>query len=166
MLCSAMLWKNYLHCLPSDPNIRKEWMNFIFNEVSDCISKNLVLCSLHFTDSFTNKAQFDVGFSERLKLKDDAVPIILNPTVMSLCLLNRSFDEYLCIFNINHCSVHLWHTPCPNYTWHNKIPATSNLAVHTWGLIYKACVPTDCHGAHTREEQEHGDEDVNSNNNI
>ncbi len=23
-----------------------------------------------------------------------------------------------------------------------------------------------CHGAHTREEQEHGDEDVNSNNNI
>uniref|UniRef100_A0A8C1PVL2 THAP-type domain-containing protein n=1 Tax=Cyprinus carpio TaxID=7962 RepID=A0A8C1PVL2_CYPCA len=63
-----------LHCLPSDPNIRKEWMNFIFNVDPDSISKNLVLCSLHFTvDSVTNKSQFDAGFSERLKLKDDAV---------------------------------------------------------------------------------------------
>ncbi len=54
-------------------------MNFIFK-----VSKNLVLCSLHFTaDSFTNKAQFDMRFSERLKLKDDAVPTILDPTVMS-----------------------------------------------------------------------------------
>ncbi len=24
----------------------------------------------------------------------------------------------------------------------------------------------DCHGAHTREEQEHADEDINSNNNL
>ncbi len=47
------------------------------NEDPDCISKNLVLCSLHFTaHSFTNKPQFDVGFSERLKLKDDAVDYI------------------------------------------------------------------------------------------
>ncbi len=52
-------------------------MNFIFNEDPDQISKNLVLCSLHFTtNSFTNKAQFDVGFSKRLKLKDNAVPTI------------------------------------------------------------------------------------------
>ncbi len=29
-----------LFCLPSDPNVRKAWMNFIFNEVPDCISKN------------------------------------------------------------------------------------------------------------------------------
>ncbi len=44
-------------------------MNFIFNEDPDCISKNLVLCSIYFTaDSFTNKAQFNAGFS--LKLKD------------------------------------------------------------------------------------------------
>ncbi len=33
-------------------------------------------------DSFTNKEQFHAGFSERLKLKDDAVLAILNPTVM------------------------------------------------------------------------------------
>ncbi len=59
-------------------------MKFIFNEVPDSISKNLVLCSFHFSaDLFTNKAQFDAGFSERLKLKDDAVLTILDPTVMS-----------------------------------------------------------------------------------
>ncbi len=33
-------------------------------------------------DSFTNKAQFDTGFSERLKLKDDAMLAILDSTVM------------------------------------------------------------------------------------
>ncbi len=55
-------------------------MNFIFNEVLDHFSKNSVLCLLHFiTDSFINKAQFDTGFSERLKLKDDAVPTVLEP---------------------------------------------------------------------------------------
>ncbi len=57
-------------------------MNFFLNEIPDRISKNSVLCSLHFTaDSFTNKARFN-GFSERLKLKDDAMPTILDPTVM------------------------------------------------------------------------------------
>ncbi len=34
-------------------------------------------------DLFTNKAEFDAGFSERLKLKDDSVPNILDTTVMS-----------------------------------------------------------------------------------
>ncbi len=48
------------------------------------VSKNLFLRSHHFTtDSFTNKAQFDTVFSERLKLKDDAVPTILDLTEMS-----------------------------------------------------------------------------------
>ncbi len=52
-------------------------MNFIFNDDPDRVSKNLVICSLHFTvDSFTNKAQFDAGFSKTLKVKD-AVPSIL-----------------------------------------------------------------------------------------
>ncbi len=51
-----------------------EWMNFIFNEDPDCVSKNSFLCSLHFsTDLFINKAQFEAGFSERLNLKDDAM---------------------------------------------------------------------------------------------
>ncbi len=123
-LCSAKLWKQCFQFLSSDPNVRKEWLNFICNEDQDCVSKNLVLCSLNFTtDLFTNKAQFDAGFSKRLKLKDDAVPTILDPTIMSqhtikcncfyymvtialsvftdylLCI------EYLCIFNLNHSSV-------------------------------------------------------------
>ncbi len=39
-------------------------MNFICNEVPDRVSKNSDLCSLHSTtDPFTNKAQFDAGFS-------------------------------------------------------------------------------------------------------
>uniref|UniRef100_A0A9J7Z2S3 3-monooxygenase/tryptophan 5-monooxygenase activation protein, gamma polypeptide 1 n=1 Tax=Cyprinus carpio carpio TaxID=630221 RepID=A0A9J7Z2S3_CYPCA len=59
-------------------------MKFIFNEAPDHVSKNSVPCSLHFTtDLFTKKDQFNTGFSERLKLKDDAVLNILDPTVMS-----------------------------------------------------------------------------------
>ncbi len=57
-------------------------MNFfwiIFNEEPDRVSKKSVICSLHFTaDSFTNKAQFDMGFSKRLKLKDYVVSTILD----------------------------------------------------------------------------------------
>ncbi len=57
------------------PNYQLYLINFIFNEVPDHVSKNLVLCSLHFTaDSLTNKVWFDAGFSERLKLKDNVVP--------------------------------------------------------------------------------------------
>ncbi len=53
-------------------------MDFIFIEDPDHVSKNLVLCSFHFTaDSFIDKAQFDAGFSKRLKLKDDVVLTIL-----------------------------------------------------------------------------------------
>ncbi len=115
--------KQSLHCLPSDSNIRKEWINFIFIDAPDHISKNLVLCSLNFiVDTFTNKAQSDAEFSERLKLKDDAVPTILDPTVMShhtsltvfimwsLLLYYRSFicTEYVCFFDLNQSSVHLW----------------------------------------------------------
>ncbi len=44
---------------------------------------------IHTTQSFLHlilpwiQAQFDAGFSERLKLKNDDVPTILDPTVMS-----------------------------------------------------------------------------------
>ncbi len=54
------------------------------------VSTDLVFCSLNFTaDLFTNKAQFDAGFSKRLKLKDDAVPTILDQTVV--CIVINSF---------------------------------------------------------------------------
>ncbi len=61
----------------SDPNVRKEWMKFIFNEVSD-VSKNLISPQIRLQTRHTL-----TGFSERLKLKDDAVPTIMDPTVMS-----------------------------------------------------------------------------------
>ncbi len=89
----------------------------------DHFSKNLVLCTLHFTaDSFTNKAQFNTGFSERLKLNDDALSTILNLTVTShqmcycyyvvtiaLSVIKDSLicTKDLCIFNLKHSTVHL-----------------------------------------------------------
>uniref|UniRef100_A0A671QGZ6 THAP-type domain-containing protein n=1 Tax=Sinocyclocheilus anshuiensis TaxID=1608454 RepID=A0A671QGZ6_9TELE len=71
-----------LHNLPSDSNNRNAWLNF-FNEVSAHVSKALSICSLHFTaDSFVNKTQVDTGFAERLRLKSNAVPSILDLTGM------------------------------------------------------------------------------------
>lgn len=62
MQCQAVE-KHSLHCLLSDPSVRKEWMNFIFNDVPDRVRKNLALCTLNFTvDSFTNEEQFDAEF--------------------------------------------------------------------------------------------------------
>ncbi len=76
----------------------------------------LILCSLLFsTDLFTNKAQFNTGYSERFKLKDDAVPTILNPmshlTSVSKCfhyvitialsVITDRLCTYLCVLNQN-----------------------------------------------------------------
>ncbi|XP_056120866.1 zinc finger protein 235-like [Rhinichthys klamathensis goyatoka] len=70
-----------LHNLPSDSNTRNAWLNFVFNEVPDHVNKTLCVCSLHFAaDSFANKKQFDAGFAERVRLKNGAVPSILDPT--------------------------------------------------------------------------------------
>ncbi len=84
-------------------------------------------------DSFTNKVQFDIGFSETLKLKDNAVLTILDPIVMShhtsvsncfhyvvtvaLSLLTdqiviRYVLSYLCVLNLNHSGVHLKNLHC------------------------------------------------------
>ncbi len=95
------------------PNDKLYLMNFIFKEVPDRVSKNSVLWTLQFSaDSFTNKAQFDTGFSERFK-QDNAVPTIMDLTVMSHhtsvsnCLLcghycfvcyYRSFDMSIYVF--------------------------------------------------------------------
>ncbi len=74
-----ILDKQSLHCLSSDPIIKREWIKCIFNKDPERVSKNLVICSLHFTaDLFMNTAQFDVGFSKRLKLKDDVVLTIFS----------------------------------------------------------------------------------------
>ncbi len=97
------------------PNLELYLMNFIFNEDPDRISKNLVLCSLHFTaDLFTNKAQFNARFSERLKLKDDAVPTILIQTVMShhrfLLCAHYCFVYYRGVFQKARLTYHMLNT--------------------------------------------------------
>ncbi len=72
---------------PNAGQHRNQTIHFIdelccFNEVPERINKNLVLCSLYFTRFITNKAQFNTGFSERSKLKADAVRLS-DPIVMS-----------------------------------------------------------------------------------
>ncbi len=88
-------------------------MNFIFNEDPDRISKNLVLCSLHFTaDSFKKQGPIQCGIFRKIETKRRCCATILDPTVMSqhtsvtvfitssllLCLLNRSFDMSIYAF--------------------------------------------------------------------
>ncbi len=80
-------------------------MNFIFKEVPDCVSKNLVLFSLNFSmDLFINKAQFDAGFSERLKLKDKSVPTILDPMLRHTSVSNcfHYVGIYFRVYNMLH----------------------------------------------------------------
>ncbi|XP_067220664.1 uncharacterized protein [Chanodichthys erythropterus] len=72
-----------LHKLPLDSNIRNVWLNFIFNEVPADVGKTLRVCSLHFAaDCFLNKTQVETGFADRVRLKNNAVPSILDPTGM------------------------------------------------------------------------------------
>ncbi len=105
----------------------KSERTLFFNVDLDRVSKNLVLCSLHFhfSDSITNIAQFNVGFSKRLKLK--TLPTILDPTVMSqhtsmskcfhyvvtiafslLQIVWYVLSCFIAFFYLNHSSVHLW----------------------------------------------------------
>ncbi|XP_048051053.1 zinc finger protein 883-like isoform X1 [Megalobrama amblycephala] len=68
-----------LFSFPKDPALREQWMQFVFpGQQRSCGS--LFVCSRHFSDEcFTNKAQFDAGFADRLRLKDGAVPSIKHP---------------------------------------------------------------------------------------
>ncbi len=120
---------------PSDGNIKKDWINVIFNEDPDHVSKNLVFCLLHFTaDLFTNKAIRSRIF-KKIETKRgccaDYIGSDSNVTTQAqvtlfikwsllLCLLNRSFDMYwvICVFDLNHSSVRLWgmNVCCQTYT--------------------------------------------------
>ncbi len=90
---------------------RKQTINVLFNEVPERVIKNL--------DLFTNKAEF----LERLKLKDDAMPDILDLMVhdtrvsncfhymINIALFGITYNlictEYLCVFYLKLSSVHL-----------------------------------------------------------
>ncbi len=54
-----------------------------FNEVTMSVRTCSFVHVILLWTLFTNKSQFDAGFYERLKLKDDDVPNTLDPTVMS-----------------------------------------------------------------------------------
>ncbi|XP_051742028.1 gastrula zinc finger protein XlCGF57.1-like [Ctenopharyngodon idella] len=71
--------KTALFSFPKNPALREQWMQFVFpGQQRSCGS--VFVCSRHFGDEcFTNKAQFDAGFADRLKLKDGAVPAIKDP---------------------------------------------------------------------------------------
>lgn len=64
---------------PSDPVLKQQWMQFVFpGQQRNC--DWVYVCSLHFGDDcFTNKAQFDAGFANRLQLRDAAVPTLKDP---------------------------------------------------------------------------------------
>ncbi len=130
-LFSANLRKKlFLHCLLI-PTLGKSGLTLFLMTFQTASVRIWSFCSLHFTtDSFTNKAQFDAGFSKRLKLKDNAVPTILDLTVMphhtSVSYINCFYYvvtialsvkqiiwyvlSYLWIFYLNYSSVHLWRT--------------------------------------------------------
>lgn len=87
--CSASLFN-----LPKDVTQREKWLKFIFNHVPEYYKKDITLCAQHFTkDSFQNWSQFRAGFSQKLLLKEGAVPTIkddagdceLQPVSISIC---------------------------------------------------------------------------------
>ncbi len=63
--------------LPKDAVVRQQWLQFMFDNVSDNYNRNLALCAAHFTeDSFLNLQQFNAGFHKKLLLKPEAVPTL------------------------------------------------------------------------------------------
>ncbi len=83
MQCRAVEEQS-LHCLPSYSNFRKQWMNFIFKEVPDCVSENLFLSSLHFTVDLQtrhNSTVFSLKINTKRRCCADSIGS--DPTVMS-----------------------------------------------------------------------------------
>ncbi|KAF1389903.1 hypothetical protein PFLUV_G00052410 [Perca fluviatilis] len=63
--------------LPKDDEFKSQWLKFVFGTIPQDYNPNLMLCSAHFTeDCFLNLQQFNSGFSNRLILKDSAVPTL------------------------------------------------------------------------------------------
>ncbi len=130
---AGVWWAHTLDCLYdslSSPPVAGVWWAHTLDWLYDSLSSPPVAgvwWAHHFTtDLFTNKAIFDTGFSERLKIKEDAVPSILDLTVMShhtnvnnyfyyvitiaLSVITDLliYTKYLCVFNLNLSSIHLY----------------------------------------------------------
>ncbi len=75
--------KQSLHCLPSDPNIRKEWMKFIFNKDPDRVSKDCLLFTSFYCEFIYKQGTIRCVIFKKTELNVDAVPTIFDLTVMS-----------------------------------------------------------------------------------
>ncbi|KAK7898511.1 hypothetical protein WMY93_019364 [Mugilogobius chulae] len=75
-LCTHM--HNCLHRVPATEPLRSEWIHFIFRgNLPFHVGKTLFVCSNHFeVECFCNFRQYSEGFSQRLRLKEGAVPTI------------------------------------------------------------------------------------------
>ncbi|XP_057187839.1 piggyBac transposable element-derived protein 4-like [Triplophysa rosa] len=63
--------------LPKAQELRKKWLHFIFNTVPERYNPTTSLCPKHFTkDSFQNLGAYNAGYSQKLLLKDGAVPTL------------------------------------------------------------------------------------------
>lgn len=104
-LCSNKIGQ--LHMLPKDPQVKTEWLKFIFGAVPEKHSSKLSVCTLHFDENdYTNFGQFHSGFAAKLHLKPDAVPSSrlsgCRPTV-PVSNLNQLFDECVVCACVAYC---------------------------------------------------------------
>lgn len=64
-----------LHGIPLDLKLRGHWLRAIGMEENSYLPTMSGVCDKHFTrDCFTNLTEFELGYTERLRLKSEAVP--------------------------------------------------------------------------------------------
>lgn len=64
-----------LHGIPLDLKLRGQWLRAIGMEENSYLPTMSGVCDKHFTrDCFTNLTEFELGYTERLRLKSEAVP--------------------------------------------------------------------------------------------
>lgn len=87
---------NHLFGLPKTEEIRKQWLQFIYDAVPDQYSPKVRLCAAHFTkDSFLNLGEYNAGYTQRLLLKNGAVPTLVGQYGASESKLVSKFDYLL-----------------------------------------------------------------------
>jgi len=70
--------RTHLFGLPRTDGIRDQWLQFIYNAVPQRYNPKVRLCSAHFTkDSFLNLGEYNAGYTQRLLLKNGAVPTLV-----------------------------------------------------------------------------------------